>query len=111
MGVMSPDATKFETAGMEEAHEYFMRRPWMKSGLCKTMGEGYFKRMCALENYEKADGFRRWAYMVAQQRAAAKTKSGGYSATKTNTTQTGKGLAKARQCQICQAAYSMGKSV
>lgn len=70
MGVMSPSAPALETAGMEEANQYFRQRPWMKPGLCKMMGEGYFQRMCTLGQGGKADGFRRWAYLVAQERAA-----------------------------------------
>lgn len=68
MGVMSPSAPELETAGMEEAKRYFMCRPWMKPGLCKTMGNEYFKRMCLSGKGAKAEGFRRWAYHIAQQR-------------------------------------------
>lgn len=72
--VMSPFSPGEETVGMKEADRFFLARPWMKPGLCLAIGNEYFRRMAPV-NGAKADGFRRWAYMIAQARGKSGNKN------------------------------------
>ena len=71
--VMSPDAPQYEISGMKLANELLSapcRQIW-NSRQVISFGEVAYCRYIALGLYEKADGFRRMCYIIAQTRGAA----------------------------------------